>query len=326
MKRGAIGRVRSKVKEDTSSGRYAYGGNNKFRIYFVKGSEQAIKEMYETLGCKPHHVYKTSDLPKPDTATNYNDSEVRTKIAVWNGSKGWKDSDNWDDVSKDLKEGGYFVEINRYKYKNPKKQYGCFSSNCSTFETIINKCAKLDINIDKIYGVKTAVMGTKKFRDLEKAGIWVNIFDKVEEIAEDYLDNKGYRIIIGMREGRSDLFRYGTHHMDYDDVLAFSKLTETDNDLKNFMKLYEEEQVEDSEEYKAVLTLMNCADMKVEGISNGIKQEDFEKAEKALWEKYPLVKDVCQSFCSSKFEKPSESVKELARYVDFIEKESKDEN
>jgi len=72
--------------------------------------------------------------------------------------------------------------------------------------------------------------------------------------------------------------------------------------------------------------LMNCADMKVEGISNGIKQEDFEKAEKALWEKYPLVKEVCHNFASSYFEKPSESIKELARYVDFIEKESKDEN
>jgi len=327
MKRGGIGRVRAKVKEGTSSGRYAYGGNNKLRIYFVRGNEQAIKEMYETLGCKSHHVHKTSDLPKPDNSGSYSDTEIRTKIAVWNGSiSSWKPASNWDDVTKDLKEGGYFVEINRYKFKNPKKQYGCFNSNCGTLDSIVKTCAKLGIDIDKIYGVKTAVMGTKKFRDLQKAGVWVNIFDKAEEIALDQLDRKGYRGIIGLREGRSDLFRYGTHHMDYDDVLAFSKLTETDNDLKNFMKLYEEEQVEDSEEYKAVLTLMNCVDIKVEGISNGIKQEDFEKAEKALWEKYPLVKDVCQSFCSSKFEKPSGSVKELARYVDFIEKGSKDEN
>ena len=258
---------------------------------------------------------------------SYSDTETRTKIAVWNGSTScWKDANNWDDVTKDLKEGGYFVEINRYKFKNPKRPYGSFSSRTGTFETIVNKCAKLGIHIDKIYGVKSAVMKTKKFRDLEKAGVWVNIFDKVEEIAEDYLDNKGYRTIIGMREGRSDLFRYANHNLDYDEVLAFAKLTETDNDLKNFMKLYESEQVEESEEYKAVLTLVNCVEMTIEKISNGIKKEDFDKAEKALWEKYPLVKAVCHNFASNAFDKPSEAIKELARYVDSMEKESKDEN
>jgi len=97
-------------------------------------------------------------------------------------------------------------------------------------------------------------------------------------------------------------------------------LTETDNDLKNFMKLYESEQVEESEEYRAVLTLLNCAEMKVEKISNGIKKEDFDKAEKALWEKYPLVKAVCHNFASSAFDKPSEAIKELVRYVDLNEK------
>ena len=129
-----------------------------------------------------------------------------------------------------------------------------------------------------------------------------------------------------MREGRSDLFRYQNHHIDYEDVLKLSNLTETDNDLKNFMKLYVSEQVEESEEYRAVKTLVNCAEIKVEKISNGISKEEFDKAEKALWEKYPLVKAVCHNFGSSHFDKPSEAIKELARYVEFMEKESKDEN
>ena len=326
LKRGAIGRTKQLVKDNTTHDRWG-GSSTKYRVYLVKGSDTAIQQLKVRLGCKDSDILSVSDLPKPDGSGSYSYTEARTKVAVWNGkTSSWKPADNWDDVTKDLKEGGYFVEINRYKYKNPKKQYSCFSSNCSTFQAITNKCAKLGIDIDKIYGVKTAVMNSKKFRDLQKAGVWVNIFDKVEEIAEDYLDNKGYRVIIGMREGRSDLFRYGNHHVDYDDVLAFSKLTETDNDLKNFMKLHEEEQVENSEEYKSVLTLVNCADIKVEGISNGIKKEDFDKAEKALWEKYPLVKAVCHNFGSSHFDKPTEAIKELARYVDFIEKESKDEN
>jgi hypothetical protein len=326
LKRGAIGRTKQLVKDNTTHDRWG-GSSTKYRVYLVKGSDTAIQQLKDRLGCKDSDILSVSDLPKPDGSGSYSYTEARTKVAVWNGkTSSWKPADNWNDVTKDLKEGGYFVEINRYKYKNPKKQYSCFSSNCSTFQAITNKCAKLGIDIDKIYGVKTAVMNSKKFRDLQKAGVWVNIFDKVEEIAEDYLDNKGYRVIIGMREGRSDLFRYGNHHVDYDDVLAFSKLTETDNDLKNFMKLHEEEQVEDSEEYKSVLTLVNCTEIRVEGVSNGIKKEDFDKAEKALWEKYPLVKAVCHNFGSSHFDKPTEAIKELARYVDFIEKESKDEN
>ena len=116
------------------------------------------------------------------------------------------------------------------------------------------------------------------------------------------------------------------HNVDYEDALTLSKLTETDNDLKNFMKLYESEKVEESEEYKAVKTLVNCAEIRVEKISNGISKEDFDKAEKALWEKYPLAKAVCRSFGTSHFDKPSEAIKDLARYVDLIEKESKDEN
>ena len=86
------------------------------------------------------------------------------------------------------------------------------------------------------------------------------------------------------------------------------------------MKLYVSEQVEESEEYKAVKTLVNCAEIKVEKINNGISKEDFNKAEKALWEKYPLVKAVCRSFGSNHFDKPSEAIKDLARYVDLIEK------
>ena len=326
LKRGAIGRTKQLVKDNTTHNRWG-GSSTEFRVYLVKGSDAAIQRLKDKLGCKDSDILLASDLPRPDTSGSYSDTEARTKIAVWNGGTyGWKDSNNWDDVTKDLKEGGYFVEINRYKFKNPKRPYGSFSSRTGTFETIVNKCAKLGIHIDKIYGVKSAVMKTKKFRDLEKAGVWVNIFDKVEEIAEDYLDNKGYRTIIGMREGRSDLFRYANHNLDYDEVLAFAKLTETDNDLKNFMKLYESEQVEESEEYKAVLTLVNCVEMTIEKISNGIKKEDFDKAEKALWEKYPLVKAVCHNFATNAFDKPSEAIKELARYVDSMEKESKDEN
>jgi len=324
LKRGAIGRTKQLVKNHNASYNRS---RSSYRVYLVKGSDAAIQQLKVTLGCKDDDILLASDLPKPDSSAYYSCTGARTKVAVWNGStSSWKPADNWDDVTKDLKEGGYFVEINRYKYNNPKKQYSCFNSSCSTFQTIINKCDKLGISIDKIYGVKTAVMNSKKFRDLEKAGIWVNIFDKAEEVAKDYLDNKGYRAIIGTKEGRSDLFRYSNHRMEYEDVLAFSKLTETDNDLKNFMKLYEKEQVEDSEEYKAILTLVNCVDIKVEKISNGIKKEDFDKAEAALWEKYPLVKQVCHNFASSYFERPDDSIKELARYVDFMEKESKDEN
>ena len=327
LKRGAIGRTKQLVKDNTTHHRWG-SSDTSFRVYLVKGDDTAIQELKDTLGCKDSDIYLASDLPRPDNSSSYSDTEARTKIAVWNGSTSmWgKPNNNWDDVTKDLKEGGYFVEINRYKFKNPKKQWGDYSNRCEVLQTIIAKCAKLGISIDKIYGVKTAVKNSKKFRDLEAAGVWVNIFDKAEEIAEDYLDNKGYRTIIGMREGRSDLFRYQNHHIDYEDVLKLSNLTETDNDLKNFMKLYVSEQVEESEEYRAVKTLVNCAEIKVEKISNGISKEDFDKAEKALWEKYPLVKAVCHNFGSSHFDKPSEAIKELARYVEFMEKESKDEN
>ena len=70
--------------------------------------------------------------------------------------------------------------------------------------------------------------------------------------------------------------------------------------------------------------LCNTVNIKVDPIHNGIKKEDFDKAEKVLWDKYPLIKDCVHNLPSNDFlgKEVSVTVKELARYVDFIERES----
>jgi len=325
LKRGGISRIRAKVSDETNSGRDAYwngGRNDKFKIYRVKGTGEAISKFRKLLGCNDSHFCKTSDL---DAAVRYSsgNSESRTSIAKWNGStRSWKKGDNWDDVSIDLNDGGYFVEINRYELEDTRGCYG----DLSTLEFIVDCLNNLghDIDKDKIYGVKTAVRGRNKFNKLEHLeGKWKNIFALGREVIEKLLED-GYRELIQEKRSNRDLFDSSNLKCRVDDIEKIVKETTTDNDLKGLLILHKH-LIEDGSikmEVEEDQKLHNTYELaRKYNLLPDLKASKHEPHVKAILKKYPLIR-----LCSdTRYYEPieqKETITELARYVDFIEREN----
>jgi len=318
LKRGGISRIRAKVTNETSSGRDAYwngGRDDKFKIYRVKGTEEAISKFRKLLGCNDSHFCKTSDL---DAAVSYRSGEVekRTSIAKWNnGTYNWKKGNNWDDVSIDLNDGGYFVEINRYQLEDTRGCYG----DLSTLELIVDCLNNLGHDIDKkkIYGVKTGVRGRAKFDKLEHLeGKWINIFGLAREVVEKLLED-GYKELIQEKRSNRDLFDSCNLKCCVEDIAKIAEKTTTDNDLKKLVVLHKHlMEVEEDQKLHNVFELARKFNLLPDQ-----KKSKHEPHVKAALAKYPLIK-LCSDTRYGEPIKCEESITELARYVDFIEASS----
>ena len=317
LKRGGISRIRAKVSDETNSGRDAYwngGRNDKFKIYRVKGTEEAVSKFRKLLGCNDSHFFKTSDL---DAAARYSsgNSESRTSIAKWNGStRSWKKGDNWDDVSIDLNDGGYFVEINRYELEDTRGCYG----DLSALEFIVDCLNNLghDIDKEKIYGVKTAVKNRVKFQKLKQEGEWINIFALGREVVEKLLED-GYKELIQEKRSNRDLFCSTNLKCRVDDIEKIVEKPTTDNDLKRLLVLHKHlMEVEEDQKLHNAYELARKYNLLPDQ-----KKSKHEPHIKAILKKYPLIR-----LCSdTRYYEPieqKETITELARYVDFIEREN----
>ena len=317
LKRGGISRVKEAVKDQTSSGRNAAwdgtGRDGKFKIYRIKGTEEAISKFRELLGCDDSHFCKTSDLASVQRYSG--DVEKRTSIAKWTGStRSWKKGDNWDDVSKDLDEGGYFVEINRYELRDTS---GCFG-DVGTLDEIVDILNNLGYDIDKkkIYGIKTGVRNRDKFRKLENIeGKWINIFALAQKVVKEFLED-GYKELIQEKRSNQDLFDMNNTRCLIADITNIAEKTTTDNDLKKLVVLH-----------KHLMELGK--DQKLDNVFKlarkfrllpGKKESKHEPYVKAAVDKYPLIK-LCSDTRYGDPIKSQESITELARYVDLIERE-----
>jgi hypothetical protein len=318
LKRGGISRIRAKVTNETNSGRDAYwndgGRDGNFKIYRIKGTEEAISKFRKLLGCNDSHFYKTSDL---NAAVRYSsgDSEKRTSIARWNGqTRGWKKGDNWDDVSIDLNDGGYFVEISRYELEDTYRCYGDLSSLNEIVDCLIN--LGYDIDKTKIYGVKTAVRNRAKFQKLERENTWKNIFALGREVIEKLLED-GYKELIREKRSNQDLFCPSSLGCRITDIKMIADKTTTDNDLKKLVVLHKHlTELEEDQKLRNVFELARKYNLLPDK-----KKSKHDPHVKASLAKYPLIK-LCSDTRYGEPIEHKETITELARYVDFIEREN----
>ena len=110
----------------------------------------------------------------PKSSNSYGGSTpTRSKVAEWNGkTTGWRVKANecWDDVEID-NDGSerVYVEINRYE---PQGKF----NEMSQFKNIMDSLDHLGIGISSIYGLKTAFLKTKGF----KQGNWISLTSYIE--------------------------------------------------------------------------------------------------------------------------------------------------
>jgi len=108
----------------------------------------------------------------PKSSNSYGGSTpTRSKVAEWNGkTTGWRVKANecWDDVEidNDGRERVY-VEINRYE----PQSYGM-----DQFKNILDSLEHLGVAINSIYGLKTAFLKTKAF----KQGNWISLGEYIQ--------------------------------------------------------------------------------------------------------------------------------------------------
>jgi len=108
----------------------------------------------------------------PKSSNSYGGSTpTRSKVAEWNGNTpAWRMKANqcWDDVEID-NDGSerVYVEINRYE----SQSYGM-----DQFKNIMDSLEHLDVAINSIYGLKTAFLKTKAF----KQGNWISLGEYIE--------------------------------------------------------------------------------------------------------------------------------------------------
>ena len=108
----------------------------------------------------------------PKSSNSYGGSTpTRSKVAEWNGkTTGWRVKANecWDDVEID-NDGSerVYVEINRYESQ---------SYSMDEFKNIMDSLEHLGVAINSIYGLKTAFLKTRAF----KQGNWISLGEYIQ--------------------------------------------------------------------------------------------------------------------------------------------------
>ena len=122
----------------------------------------------------PADLIEDLDEVVPKSSNSYGGSSpTRSKVAEWNGkTTGWRVKANecWGDVEID-NDGSerVYVEINRYE---PQGKF----NDMGQFKNIMDSLDHLGIGISSIYGLKTAFLKTKGF----KQGNWISLTSYIE--------------------------------------------------------------------------------------------------------------------------------------------------
>ncbi len=131
------------------------------------------QEQIDLLGI-PADLIEDLEEVVPKSSNSYGGSSpTRSKVTEWNGkTTGWRVKANecWDDVEID-NDGSerVYVEINRYE---PQGKF----NDMSQFKNIMDSLDHLGIGISSIYGLKTAFLKTKGF----KQGNWISLTSYIE--------------------------------------------------------------------------------------------------------------------------------------------------
>jgi len=307
LKRGGISRIKNHVKENTTSGRYEHG-DSKFKVYKVNGTDEAIAEFRELVGCDESHISKTSDLDKPISNRYYDSSERRTSVVRWNGgTRSWKKGGNWSDVDIDLNDGGYFVRIDRYELSQTHGMY----PDLDTLGQVVDHLIALgyDIDKDKIYGIKNVVANRASFDKLSRLeGKWVDITQLAQKVANSISEED--KQLIEDRMSVRDMF--DNLEVDIKELKKVSRKTATENNgLKQIVALkdyYDKQQ----EEKKAEDIYQLCRIYRT--LPDKVENKHSSHLEACL-DKYPLIKIMTKRYYGIE----EDMVEELARYVDLVE-------
>ena len=309
IKRGGIGRTKAYIKDVCGE---RYSDNKQLRAYLVKGSDEELKEFFDQLGMTEDAVTEfvkyTSDLPAVSSNRNCYDGEKRSKAAEYIGHKeGYGD---WTDSEVNFRDGGIYVEINRYKYKCASGYFRDSNELNRKIKTL--EGLGMEFN-EPLYGIKTAAMEQKGFRESE----WTD-FNKLYEDAILYFA-RGLEKEYVWNKCREEVFnKYDV--MRKSEVIKLIEECDVYTDFSRLVELHGEDPSEED----------NC---KLDHLSNGLRNIDRDKRpecfendnpensmkelEDSIYEKYPMLKLYVDEKGWSEIE--TDEIKIIARYIESVE-------
>ena len=153
------------------------------KLFFVSFDETVNpdikKKFMDKMGMIDSDLKYVSELYDPP-AEKGDIERVRTKVCKLSETY----HDRWEDVEVDIKDGGIYVEINRYKAVSYP---GCYNKDgTNQLSTMIGELKDVGFVVPNIYGVKTFVLQQKRFKNAE----WQTFEDYYNQCMDSILTNK----------------------------------------------------------------------------------------------------------------------------------------
>ena len=171
----------------------------------------------------------------PKSSNSYGGSTpTRSKVTEWNGkTTGWRVKANecWDDIEVD-NDGSerVYVEINRYESQ---------SYSMDQFKNIMDSLEHLGVAINSIYGLKTAFLKTKAF----KQGNWISLGEYIQRESAKLPDIEVIQNERNRENPYQELFRKLGNRFDneivkeYNDTVELAKAEHSDKFAYNALGL-----------------------------------------------------------------------------------------
>ena len=309
LKRGGVGRTRAYIRDICGD---KWSNNKKLRAYLIKGTEEELQQFYSQLGMTEDAIAEfvkyTSDFPAVSSNRSGYSGEARSKACEFIGHK--ESYGNWTDTEINFKDGGIYVEINRYKYKCPSGYFKDSSNLNRKIKTL--EGLGMEFN-EPLYGIKSAALKQKGFRESE----WTD-FNKLYEDAILYFARGLEKAYIWSKCREEVFYKY--------DVMRKSeviKLIEECDVYTDFSKLVELHGEDPSEEDVCKLDhLANGLrhiprDKRPESFENDNLANPMKELEDSIYEKYPMLKLYVDEKGWNEIE--DNEIKAIARYIELVE-------
>jgi len=223
-----------------------------------------------------------SNLPKRPKAER-SARRVTSKVLAYTG-RSHDRRDSWNPTELDLKDGGIFVMINRYKvydlYPNVSGG-GTYEKECNDFNTIVELAKSnniIDLTDKTIYGIRKGDVAKMK----DDSG-WVNLFDLIRDKLAVTVKKEKVSQIMADLDGYTG-FDCDIRH--FIETLDSTKMIKGSS-LAIFLKAHDYMKSRNTERAQAISEVAHKVNFT---IGDGKPKHNLVKLWEAVQEKYPLIK------------------------------------
>lgn len=252
------------------------------RIYLVSFNDDTARDTFiKHVGIKPSLLKKVSSVPrvknspkgkvKRENVFTLDLDRIKARTTISSNARFAKDW--WNKAEVDIDDGGIFLELNSFKCRDSKG----VEYNSSSVAQVCKALVNLGVDIDDVYGIKTAVVS--KYRKHKE---WQDFFEWAEEKTKEIIDNKG----IADKYADVTEFNKFRNTRKYNEVV---KNLDSTSDLFKFKEMIDEMEKEHDKHHKDCYEVTTITDVLPIDNTIGKPKYNLEEEEDKIIEKYPMI-------------------------------------